>query len=114
MMDTRDRNVLAVCLALLVFALLYALNPPGPRYYPLEGVWRWEQIPGMPSMAWYARVACASAGATAAYGLSRALPASARPIHRGWAAALAMFILFALLTATAYLALTEYRHWIVE
>lgn len=111
--DARESAVLALCWGVLVFCAIYALNPAGPRYYPLEGVWRWENIKGIPSMAWYARVAYASSGAALAFFLgrlaARGLPEPFVPLA---ARLCALGVSLALLAASAYLAWDEYRHWV--
>lgn len=61
-MRSSDRILIALCAATLAISLIYWWNPPGPRYYPLEHVWRFEVVPGAPSMAWYARTAFALGG----------------------------------------------------
>ena len=62
-MRLQDSRVLSICLAITAFAVLYAMAPPGPRYYPLEGLWRMAYIEGEPSMGWYARFGYAAGAA---------------------------------------------------
>lgn len=54
-MQKRDAAVLSSCLAIVVTAVLYVVNPPAPIYYPLEHTWSWQKLPGVPSMSWYGR-----------------------------------------------------------
>lgn len=58
-MHPANRNALAICAATVLTALVYLFPPPGPRYYPLENVWRVELIPELPSMGWYSHAAWA-------------------------------------------------------
>lgn len=57
--------LLTVTVAMVVFTAVFAWNPPSPRYYPVERVWRMpgETAPG-PAMGWYGRtgVALGAAG----------------------------------------------------
>lgn len=54
-MRERDAIAVSVCLSTTVMCVLYVVQPTAPIYYPLEHVWRWEKLPGLPSMAWYGR-----------------------------------------------------------
>jgi hypothetical protein len=73
-----DSAFLSVSVALLAFSLVYYLNPPAPRYYPLEHTWRMANEKGVPSMAWYGRSAW-GLGAGALAGIVTGLVLS-----RGW------------------------------
>jgi hypothetical protein len=61
-MSRPDRTALAASLAVCMACLVFIANPPSPRYYPLERVWRMENLPGEPSMGWYGRSAWTVAG----------------------------------------------------
>jgi hypothetical protein len=52
-MNRRDALLLAVAAATLAAVVVFVLHPPAPRYFPLEGVWRWGKVSGIPSMGWY-------------------------------------------------------------
>jgi len=55
-MRKKDIVALGVCAATAVFCVMYIIEPPGPRYYPLEHTWSWTPIPDSPAMGWYSRV----------------------------------------------------------
>ena len=56
-MKRTDSVFLAIALAVTAFAAGYYINPPAPRYYPLERTWRMTKEQGKPSMGWYGRSA---------------------------------------------------------
>jgi len=41
----------------LTYTLALITQPPLPRYFPTEHVWRWAATPGVPSMGWYGLMA---------------------------------------------------------
>lgn len=61
---------ISVAVAVVVFCGVFAWNPPAPRFYPIERVWRmpWDAAPG-PAMAWYGRTGCALGAAVVVSGL---------------------------------------------
>ncbi len=63
-MRREHTNTIAAVVACLCGILIYDIQPPKPFYYPLEGVWRWEKLPDVPSMGWYGRIAWALVAAT--------------------------------------------------
>ena len=100
-MRKEDTLVLSFSLAMLVFCLVYTLAISIPAYYPLERLWRWEKLPGLPAMSWYARfgwslIACALTALVSHHLLPRLLARwpTAR-LHRlsllAWVAALLMY-----------------------
>ncbi len=52
-------HAISLAAASAACALIYLFPVPGPRYYPLDHLWRMETIAGEPSMGWYAHMAVA-------------------------------------------------------
>ena len=57
MMTRSDRLFVGLCVAIILFSILYALNPPAPRYFPEEHTWSMPGPNGAISMGWYGRTA---------------------------------------------------------
>jgi len=115
-MHQAERNLLIVAAGVVAFAAVYAINPPAPRYLPLEGAWRWTAPAGEPSMAWYGRVAwgslAAALGATAMWVAVRFRPRTDAARLPGWAIALAtLAIVVASLGLMALIVAHEFSHW---
>lgn len=70
-MRKEHTNIMAAVVACLCGILIYDLQPPKPYFYPLEGVWRWEKLPDLPSMGWYGRLGWALIAATMGGTLSK-------------------------------------------
>lgn len=74
-MRPKDHNACLWMAAACVTALVYPFMPTTPRYYPLEHLWRWENVAGAASMGWYGKAAWSlAAGAVAAALLAFVLP----------------------------------------
>ena len=56
-MHRTDGALLVACAGIIAFSVAYYIDPPAPRYYPLEHTWRMANEEGKPSMAWYGRSA---------------------------------------------------------
>ena len=54
-MDRSASTFLAVCVALVAFAIVYWLNPPAPEYDPLSHTWAMQIDNGRPGISWYGR-----------------------------------------------------------
>ncbi len=80
--------LLSLSFAIVIFCGVFIWNPPAPRFYPLEGVWRMpsEKASG-PAMGWYGRTGAAllagavsgGVGSAVAAGLSRRKPIRLAP-----------------------------------
>ncbi len=78
-MRKQDSIIISLCAAAALMAAVYLVNPPGPRYYPLEGAWRMETVAGEPSMGWYSRVVYAVAAGAVSGLLARLWTRTQRP-----------------------------------
>lgn len=61
-MNSTDRLHLSVTIPIIVACAIYFIDPPAPRYFPVEGIWSMEAVDGSPSMGWYGRTAWAMGG----------------------------------------------------
>ena len=116
-MRRTDRVVFALCVAMIAFCVVYTINPAAPRYYPLEGVWRWGESDGAPSMGWYGRFAWGLLAGFGGYGLARAVIASSVRDRVTTLSPFALFILttlglVALAAAIASIIIHEYNRWL--
>ncbi|MBI5093489.1 MAG: hypothetical protein HZB26_13740 [Candidatus Hydrogenedentes bacterium] len=109
--------VLAVLAAAVsAFSITFILNPPSPRYYPLEHAWRLaEPAPG-PAMGWYGRSGAAllaSALAGAAGGaIARRVEKSIKSVRSMRALAVILTLLIAVgLVAAAGAIVNEQLPW---
>ena len=63
--------LLCLAIAIVVFCGVFLLNPPSPRYYPVERVWRMPSGPAPgPAMGWYGRTGVAFGDSGIATGLA--------------------------------------------
>jgi len=65
--------LLTLAVSLVVSCAVFAWNPPAPRYFPMERVWRMpsDPTPG-PAMGWYGRTGVALGAAVLAGATARA------------------------------------------
>ena len=54
-MMQRDRTMLILCVALIAFGVVYYLDPPMPKYYPVVNQWSVQGDLKGPAMGWYGR-----------------------------------------------------------
>ena len=69
-MHRTEASLIRVVVAIVAFCIIYEWTPPTPRYYPLEQVWRMENLSSSPSMGWYGRSAWGFGAAFVAGGLA--------------------------------------------
>jgi hypothetical protein len=105
-MSRADIVAIAITASTLIFCLVFILNPPMPKYLPLEREWRMGDTGPVIAMGWYGRTAAALlagafAGAAAA-SLAGALAKTAdRRLSPKTVLAMTAFSLLALLAASA-------------
>jgi len=101
--------------AIAAFSATFVLNPPAPRYYPIEHTWRvTEPAPG-PAMGWYGRsgvalLAAAAAAVTARFAAGRASAGREPRTLRAWVIALS-FVIALSLVLTAGAIVREQMAW---
>jgi hypothetical protein len=118
-MRRTDAALLVACAGLLAFSVAYYVDPPAPRYYPLEHAWRMANEKGKPSMGWYGRSAW-GLGAGLAAGLAMAVAlrvighrqeGSRRTLPSWLLAVLTVASLLALVGASAEVVHHEFGKW---
>lgn len=106
-----DRVLLIWSVAALAFALVYGLEPPAPRYYPLERDWSWTPLAG-PGMGWYGRTAWAGLAAALAAAVTSLTTRSRRDAPpRLLASRLAWIAWLGLTLLGGVILVHEFRRW---
>lgn len=72
-MRRNDAIVLSFCTGIIACCVVYIIEPPGPKYYPLESVWSLLPLGDSPGMAWYSRTVWGFAAGLAVLGVTWAL-----------------------------------------
>ncbi len=105
--------LLAVTAGLLVFSAVYFLNPPAPRYYPVERAWRLTETGGV-SMGWYGRSAWglgAGLAAGALAGFLRRKKKDTLPLSRRAVQLSTLAVLLALAALMLHVLWHEFERW---
>ncbi|NUM56054.1 MAG: hypothetical protein HUU46_20635 [Candidatus Hydrogenedentes bacterium] len=108
--------LLTTAVAAAVFCAVFMWNPPSPRFYPMERVWRMPSEPASgPAMGWYGRtgtalLAAAVVSGAAAIGLRTR--AASRRIALSRSAVYAIAVVVAATLASSFAGIAyEQRAW---
>ncbi len=113
-MESDARLVLSVCAGIFVAAVLHALVPGLPAYYPLEHEWRWQKTPGV-AMHWYGRSLWTLLGGALAFAVARFSTARMRSDPPPWLLRAAMVgAIASLLIALGLVARHEWSSWMTR
>lgn len=114
MLRKQDADILIWMAAMLAFVMAYIWNPPGPKYFPIEGVWQWGDIEGSPGMSWYARFAYAviasSVAGLGAWTTSKIIGHSEKTLSAKIIYALTLLLAVVYISALVYIVQHELTH----
>ena len=74
-MRRNDAIVLSYCAGIIVYCMVYIIEPAGPKYFPLENAWSVLPLGDSPGMAWYSRTVWGFAAGLAALAITWAFTA---------------------------------------
>lgn len=105
-MSRVDIIAVAITASILTFCLVFVLDPPTPKFLPIEREWRMGETGPAIAMGWYGRsgaalLAGAVAGAAAALCARALAKTAAHPLSPKTVLAMTALALIALLAASA-------------
>ena len=109
--NSSDRLHLIVTVPIILACAVYFLNPPAPRYFPLENSWSLTAFPESPSMGWYGRTAWSLGVWLTAHVATRLLTATnGRSCGRVVTALLTTACVLSLVGLSVYIVWHEFGH----